>query len=69
MNTVLVVDDMAIFRDPIATCLKLADFATLVARDGSEALEMTRRHRPGVILLDLAMPILDGIGFLEAMRA
>jgi DNA-binding NarL/FixJ family response regulator len=38
------------------------------ARDGREAVEMWRRHRPDVILLDLRMPHLDGIGVLDVLR-
>lgn len=39
------------------------------AQDGRSGLEMVRRERPDVVLLDLMMPELDGFGVLEAMRA
>jgi two-component system NarL family response regulator len=38
------------------------------ALDGRKAVEMWRRHRPDVILLDLRMPHLDGIGVLDELR-
>src|SRR5687767_13301151 len=68
-TTVLVVDDMAIFRDPIAASLRLAGYETLCAADGAEALQVTRDRRPNLVLLDLAMPKVDGITFLKQLRA
>src|SRR4051794_7700849 len=69
MSTILVVDDMAIIRDPIAASLRLAGFRTLVASDGNEALTVTRAKRPDLILLDVAMPKMDGLVFLKHLRA
>jgi HD-like signal output (HDOD) protein/DNA-binding NarL/FixJ family response regulator len=68
MSTVLVVDDMAVFREPIAASLRLAGYETLCAGDGVEALEMARERRPDVILLDVSMPKMDGISFLKHLR-
>src|SRR3954464_10351030 len=39
------------------------------AADGDEALDLCRQHRPDALTLDLAMPGLDGIGVLKALRA
>ena len=65
---ILVVDDMSIFRDPIAASLRLAGFETLCASNGQEALQAIRNHRPAVVLLDVSMPVMDGITCLRAMR-
>lgn len=43
-------------------------YQVLQARDGRQALEVLRRERPDLVLLDLMMPGLDGFGVLEAMR-
>jgi CheY-like chemotaxis protein len=69
MSTILVVDDMAIFRDPLAASLRLAGYQTQCAENGREALARVAAGRPDLILLDLAMPVLDGLGFLRALRA
>lgn len=68
MATILVVDDMAVFRDPMAAMLKLAGHSTLTAANGEEALDILGRERVDLVLLDLAMPVMDGITFLERRR-
>lgn len=45
------------------------DYQIFEARDGRAGLEMIRRERPDLILLDLMMPEIDGFGVLEALRA
>lgn len=65
---ILVVDDMAIFREPIAACLRLAGWETDCAADGKDGLSKARLHKPDLILLDMAMPGIDGLAFLRALR-
>jgi CheY-like chemotaxis protein/HD-like signal output (HDOD) protein len=69
MSMVMVVDDMAMIREPIAACLKAAGFEVVCAGDGVAALAATSARVPDLILLDLAMPGMDGIKVLEALRA
>jgi CheY-like chemotaxis protein len=68
VSTVLVVDDMPIFRDPIAASLRLAGYETLCAADGAAALTLARVRRPDVVLLDVSMPVMDGFTCLRDMR-
>jgi CheY-like chemotaxis protein len=65
---ILIVDDTPLFRDPIAACLKLAGFETMCASDGVEALAAIRKLAPQLILLDLAMPRMDGLTLLRQLR-
>jgi CheY-like chemotaxis protein len=66
---ILIVDDLAIFREPIAACLRIAGHQTMCACDGKEGLAMVRTHRPELVLLDMAMPAMDGLAFLRALRS
>jgi CheY-like chemotaxis protein/HD-like signal output (HDOD) protein len=69
MTKILVVDDMPIFRDPIAASLRLSGFETVCASNGQEALAAVREHRPAVVLLDVSMPVMDGMTCLRTMRS
>ena len=64
---VLIVDDHTIVRDGISALLDLAGDMEVVgeAANGSEALEMVRELQPNVVLMDISMPVMDG---LEATR-
>ena len=71
---VLVVDDNPAIRDMVAWALELDGYEPAEAAEGSEALawmdNAAREGRyPSVILLDLAMPGMDGKTFLERLRA
>ena len=68
MNKILVVDDMAIFRQPIAATLRREGYDVICAGDGREALEAVHRQAPDLILLDLALPVMDGLTCLAALR-
>lgn len=65
---VLVVDDEPAIRALIRQVLEDEGFEVIDAADGAEALRFVERSNPRVILLDMAMPTLDGRGFTAAMR-
>ena len=70
MTRVLIVDDQTLVRQGIRSLLELAEGITVVgeAADGIEALDRIDALSPDVVLLDLRMPRLDGLGVLEALR-
>lgn len=68
MHTILVVDDVAICREPIAEALRHHGYNVVCAADGHAALSLIRRAPPDLVLLDVSMPDIDGIGVLRAMR-
>ncbi|GAB4411808.1 MAG: chemotaxis response regulator protein-glutamate methylesterase [Anaerolineae bacterium] len=67
MIRVLVVDDSAYVRKVVKQMLLRSPFIEVVgtARNGREALELTEQLDPDVVTLDLIMPELDGIGYLQ----
>ena len=68
--TVLIADDNQEFSTTLATYLKNQEDMVVVgrAKDGNEALDMISSLMPDIILLDVIMPHLDGIGVLEQMN-
>ena len=68
-RTVLVVDDDPDILDAICDILETEGYGVRRARPGGEALDAVRRERPDLILLDLMMPVMDGVAFAIALRA
>jgi len=67
---VVVADDSRLMRRMLADALDRQGFDVVAtAGDGDEALAACREHRPDALTLDLAMPGLDGLGVLRALRA
>jgi DNA-binding NarL/FixJ family response regulator len=67
---ILAVDDHPVVRQGIAGLLKIQPDMTLVgeACDGREAIQLFRLHHPDVTLMDLQMPVMNGIDALIAIR-
>lgn len=64
-NTILVVEDETALNEAYQLILKQAGYDVHVAYDGEDALKVTKNVEPDLILLDLRMPHLDGVGFLR----
>lgn len=67
-HRVLVVEDDADMREVERQVLDFAGYDVLVARNGREALDTIKAERLSVILLDLMMPVMDGLTFLAERR-
>jgi DNA-binding response OmpR family regulator len=65
---ILVVDDDTDIREVITLKLEAAGYRTLTAGDGFSALELAGKHRPRMIVLDVAMPGLDGISVCHQLQ-
>ena len=65
----LVVDDHRDGRDIACRVLESAGLDTIEAANGHDALDCARRHLPDLVLLDLALPGLDGWTVAERLRA
>lgn len=67
--TVLAVDDSSTVRRILRRDLEAAGYRVNEAADGEQALASCRSDRPDLVLLDVDMPVLDGLATLERMRA
>jgi len=65
---ILVVDDEAPIIEVLRYNLRRAQYEVLVAWDGQQALDVARRERPDLIILDLMLPQLDGIEVCKILR-
>lgn len=71
MIRALLVDDQALFREGLRTLLDLQVDIEVVgeAKDGREAIEAVARLAPDVVLMDMQMPVLDGVAATRGIRA
>ncbi|HMA18496.1 MAG TPA: response regulator transcription factor [Thermoanaerobaculia bacterium] len=65
---VLVVDDDPAIRRSIVAELRGEGYETVEAADGREAMSVAARSRPDLVLVDLAMPAMDGFAFITSFR-
>jgi two-component system chemotaxis response regulator CheY len=65
----LIVDDSKVIRMVARKILEGLNFSISEAENGQLALEACQRQMPDVVLLDWNMPVMDGLGFLKALRA
>jgi len=66
---ILVVDDEASVRKLVSSYLKREGFHVLEASDGAEALKKARLEHPDLVVLDLMLPIIDGIEITRILRS
>lgn len=67
---VLIADDHALFRDGLRSLLEARGVDVVAeAKNGREAVELTRIHRPDVVLMDLAMPEMGGLDATRLITA
>src|SRR5690348_10033948 len=69
VKSCLIVDDSKVVRMVARKILEGLNFAISEAENGQLALDACQRQMPDVVLLDWNMPVLDGLGFLKALRA
>ena len=67
---VLIADDHTTFLAGLTSIIDMEDDMIVVAQatDGHQAVDLWRKHRPTVALVDLRMPVLDGVGAIDEIR-
>lgn len=65
---ILIVEDELSLRNALRDKLSREDFAVLEARNGEEGLAVALREHPDLILLDIIMPVMDGMTMMKKLR-
>ena len=68
VKKILIVEDNSDIRTIMATYLALNTYEVIEATNGYEAIEIALEQKPDVILMDIAMPVLNGLDSARAMR-
>ena len=68
MKKILIIDDDKTFQKTMSDMLKTKGYDSISAVDGEEGLIKAISENPDLILLDIRMPKLDGMGFLQAIN-
>lgn len=68
MKKILIVDDEQEIRKLLKEKLELNQYAVMTASSGKEALALCKNSKPDLILLDIAMPEMDGYATTESLR-
>lgn len=66
---ILFADDDPVTLEALDACVTTDGFATLLARDGKQALDLWQQHRPDLLCLDIMMPGIDGYEVCRKVRA
>ncbi len=68
MPKILIVDDNLAGRELLIAVLKYSNYELIEACDGQEALDLISRTQPDLVLLDIELPVLDGIKVVRRLR-
>ncbi len=68
-QTILIADDDIKHRKLLTDILQAEGYATLTAENGELAIDMARSAKPSLILMDIQMPMIDGLSAVRALKA
>lgn len=68
MSKILIIDDDIPLLTSLQVRLEKEDFQVLTAESGTEGVKAAKREKPNLIVLDLAMPDIDGVQVLDQLR-
>lgn len=67
-HSVLIIEDEIVLQDVYKLVLSLQGYQVYTANNGAIGLHMLEQHSPDIILLDVFMPVMDGIEFLKSIN-
>lgn len=67
-NKILIVEDELFLLNVLSDKFRREGFRIVQATDGQKGLDMAVKHQPDLILLDIVMPLMDGVSMIKRMR-
>ena len=68
MAKIVVVDDEKLLRETLKELLELEGYEVYIAEDGRRGLEVINQHKPDLVVTDMRMPVLDGLGLINILK-
>ena len=68
MHKILLVEDNERNRKLVRTILEFSGYEVIECEDGTPSLELARQHKPALVLMDIQLPVMDGITALRKLR-
>ena len=68
MHKILLVEDNERNRKLVRTILEFRGYEVIECEDGTPSLELAREHKPALVLMDIQLPVMDGITALRKLR-
>ncbi len=68
MTKILIVEDETMLREVYATLFNIEKYTVAEASNGKDAISLLKKFKPDVVILDILMPIMSGIEFLEKTK-
>ena len=68
-KTILLVDDSAMICHIVSQILKESGYTVLTAKNGREAVLLAQKHNPNLVIMDVEMPVMDGIEATVQMKS
>jgi signal transduction histidine kinase/ActR/RegA family two-component response regulator len=68
LPTILIVDNNEAYIESTSNYLTAKGYQIIAASNGEEAIELIKQHRPAVVLMDIYMPVLDGLSAIRQLR-
>lgn len=68
-KTILLVDDSAMICHIVGQILKESGYSVITAKNGFEAVVLARKHNPNLVIMDVEMPVMDGIEATAQMKS
>lgn len=69
MHSILIIEDDTLLREMYRDKFEFSEFSVMTAQDGKKGLDLALSAKPDLLLLDLALPKIEGTEILEKLRA